>query len=130
MELTAVEQSLISSETEVVDRCPEKSKQNLCLIEKCAFLNHVRSCLTCSIVWDVPGETAHRVTNTTWKDTIIFYVTGEFRMQLIFTLLFTCSWVIPRSGSIPTPLSSIFCLQSVRIKSKEWRWTDEYSYGI
>lgn len=81
-----MEQSLISSETEVVDCCPKKSKQNLYLTEKCAFLNHVKFCLTCL------SHISH-ISYITWKllddGYYYFHITGEFRMQLTFTLLFT-----------------------------------------
>lgn len=46
-------------------------------------------------------------------------------MQLTSTLLFTCSWSSRGVDELlPTPLSSIFCLQFIRIKSKEWKRTD------
>lgn len=113
-----------------------KSKQKLYLTEKCAFVNHVRFCLTClshsSIipVWDVPGKPGSQISlRGSWMmATFIFHITGEFRMQLTFTLLFTCSWSSWGVHELlPTPLSAIFSFQFIRIKSKEWKWTDEYS---
>lgn len=122
-----MEQSLIPSETEIVDLFPKKSKQNLYLTEKYELLNHVRFCLTCYLTVALSlsemclvRQPQISLGSSLMMGTIIFCVTGDFRMQLTFTLLFTCFWSSQGVHELlPTPLPSIFCLQFLRIKSEE-----------
>lgn len=82
-----MEQSLISSETEVIDLFPKKSKQNLYLTEKYEFINHVRFCLACYVTVALSLSEMCLVRQpqislgSSWMmGIIIFCVTGDFRM--------------------------------------------------